>query len=93
MAEKKDPDTPTDTEPEYRTSTPFSSDSKPNVAEMFKKMGDKLGWFQYNNLETAYKTVSFKYKSHFFIKSKTESPFFPLEKNPTYLSWILNRIT
>lgn len=67
MAGKRDPDTPTDKEPNHMTSTPFSSDSKPDVAEMFKKMGDKLGWFQYNNLETAYKTVSFKYKGHFFI--------------------------
>eukprot|EP00105_Crassostrea_gigas_P013351 XP_011429648.1 PREDICTED: acidic repeat-containing protein [Crassostrea gigas] len=58
MAGKRDPDTPTDTEPKHMTSTPFSSDSKPDVAEMFKKMGDKLGWFQYNNLETAYKTLS-----------------------------------
>lgn len=67
MAGKRDPDTPTDTEPKHMTSTPFSSDSKPDVAEMFKKIGEKLGWFQYNNLETAYKTVSFKYKGHFFI--------------------------
>ncbi|XP_061185055.1 uncharacterized protein LOC133193096 [Saccostrea echinata] len=58
MAEETAPDTPTDTESVRFTSTPLSCDSKPNVAEMFKKMGDQLGWFQYNNLETALRTLS-----------------------------------
>lgn len=58
MAANSDPDSSTDRGSGYLTSTPFTSASKPDVAEMFKKMGDKLGWFQYNNLETAFKTVS-----------------------------------
>ena len=29
-----------------------------NVDDLFKKMGSKLGWFQYSDLNTAMKTVS-----------------------------------
>ncbi|XP_062566615.1 germ cell nuclear acidic protein-like [Saccostrea cucullata] len=58
MSEETAPDTPTETESVQCTSTPLSCDPKANVAEMFKKMGDQLGWFKYNNLETALKTLS-----------------------------------
>jgi hypothetical protein len=59
MAAEEGPDTLTDTEsvPTPLTSTPYDSNTKPNVAEMFKRMGDKLGWFQYGDLETARKIV------------------------------------
>ena len=31
--------------------------SSKDVNEMFKKMGEKLGWFQHKDLETALKSV------------------------------------
>lgn len=56
-------DTPTGTQTDVlsprRTlvsSTP--APDKPDVSQLFQKLGDKLGWFQYNNLDTAIETLS-----------------------------------
>lgn len=69
MAAEEGPDTPTDTQsvPTQLTSTPHDGDSKPNVAEMFKRMGDKLGWFQFDDLETARKIVCIKRRLFIFV--------------------------
>ncbi|XP_060074998.1 uncharacterized protein LOC132554701 [Ylistrum balloti] len=37
---------------------PNQSQSKPDVSQLFQKLGDKLGWFQYNNIDTAIETLS-----------------------------------
>lgn len=45
MVGKRDLDISIDIELKYMISILFFSDLKLDVVEMFKKMGDKLGWF------------------------------------------------
>lgn len=45
MVGKRDSDISIDIELKYMISILFFSDLKLDVVEMFKKMGDKLGWF------------------------------------------------
>ncbi|XP_033743369.1 uncharacterized protein LOC117329510 isoform X2 [Pecten maximus] len=43
------------------TSTPApasTTHNKPDVSQLFQKLGDKLGWFQYNNIDAAIETLS-----------------------------------
>ncbi|KAK3100554.1 hypothetical protein FSP39_021685 [Pinctada imbricata] len=50
-----DDDTPTRLLPpsSHASSTPYNAGFKPDVAELFQKMGKKLGWFQYDDINSA----------------------------------------
>jgi hypothetical protein len=38
-------------------STPLEPDGKQHVSDLFKKMGSKLGWFEYKDLDSALNSV------------------------------------